>query len=132
MNRTSARRKNVCAGILAVSRGDKNVASRWTRFYRKQMEDPAIREMVAKELENLRLGVQIAKLRDRQRLSQARLAARADMPGSKVSAIENSPRNLTVATLIRIAHALNRRLEIRFVSRKGRRSSTTLQPRSRT
>ncbi len=88
--------------------------------------------MVAKELENLRLGVQIAKLRDRQRLSQARLAARADMPGSKVSAIENSPRNLTVATLIRIAHALNRRLEIRFVSRKGRRSSTTLQPRSRT
>jgi DNA-binding XRE family transcriptional regulator len=102
------------------------MTSRWKRFYGKQMEDEKLRELVEAELENLQLGVQIAKLRAAENLSQTKLAARADMSAPKISAMENEPRNLTIGTLIRVAHALGTRVEIKLVRRKrakvGRRN----------
>ena len=95
------------------------MTSRWKRFYGKQMEDAKLREMVEAELENLQLGVQIAKLRAAENLSQTKLAARAEMSAPKISAMENEPRNLTIGTLIRVAHALGSRVEIKLVRRKG-------------
>lgn len=71
-----------------------------------------------RELENLQLGVQIAKLREEAKLSQTKLAAMADMSAPKISAIENEPRNLTLATLIRVAHALGSKVEIKLVRLK--------------
>jgi transcriptional regulator with XRE-family HTH domain len=94
------------------------VATRWNRFYEKQMEDEGLRKLVERELENLELGVQIAKLREKEKLSQTKLAALADMSAPKISAIENEPRNLTIATLIRVAHALGSKVEIKFVRQK--------------
>ena len=78
-----------------------------------------LRELVESELENLQLGVQIAKLRAAENLSQTKLAAKAEMSAPKISAMENEPRNLTIGTLIRVAHALNSRVEIKLVRRKG-------------
>jgi DNA-binding XRE family transcriptional regulator len=98
------------------------MTTRWKRFYQKQMEDRKLRELVESELENLQLGVQIAKLRAEEHLSQTRLAAKAEMSAPKISAMENEPRNLTIGTLIRVAHALDRRVEIKLVRRKGRKS----------
>jgi len=92
---------------------------RWSKFYRKQMEDAKMRELVERELENLQVGVQIAKLRAEENLSQTKLAAKAEMSAPKISAIENEPRNLTIGTLIRVAHALDSRVEIKLVRRKG-------------
>ncbi len=86
------------------------MTSRWKRFYDKQMEDAKLRELVESELENLQLGVQIAKLRAAENLSQTKLAARAEMSAPKISAMENEPRNLTIGTLIRVAHALGSRV----------------------
>jgi transcriptional regulator with XRE-family HTH domain len=83
------------------------------------MEDGKLRELVETELENLQLGVQIAKLRAAENLSQTKLAARAEMSAPKISAMENEPRNLTIGTLIRVAHALGSRVEIKLVPRKG-------------
>lgn len=94
------------------------MATRWNRFYEKQMEDEGLRKLVERELENLELGVQIAKLREKEKLSQTKLAALADMSAPKISAIENEPRNLTIATLIRVAHALGSKVEIKFVRQK--------------
>jgi transcriptional regulator with XRE-family HTH domain len=95
------------------------MTNRWKRFYEKQMEDVKLRELVERELENLQLGVQIAKLRAAENLSQTRLAARAEMSAPKISAMKNEPRNLTIGTLIRVAHALGSRVEIKLVRRKG-------------
>src|SRR5882762_10064986 len=97
----------------------KEMTTRWKRFYQKQMEDAKLRELVESELENLQLGVQIAKLRAAQNLSQTKLAARAEMSAPKISAMENEPRNLTIGTLIRVAHALGSRVEIKLVRKKG-------------
>ena len=94
------------------------MATRWNRFYKKQMENQRLRDLVERELENLQLGIQIAKLRQEERLSQTKLAAMADMSAPKISAIENRPRNLTIATLIRVAHALGSKVEIKLVRQK--------------
>src|SRR5579863_8890310 len=102
------------------------MTSLWKRFYGKQMEDGKLRELVETELENLQLGVQIAKLRAAENLGQTKLAAMAEMSAPKISAMENEPRNLTIGTLIRVAHALGspsrlrvNRVEIKLVRRKG-------------
>jgi DNA-binding XRE family transcriptional regulator len=95
------------------------MTTRWKRFYEKQMEDLKLRKLVEIELENLQLGVQIAKLRAAENLSQTKLAAKAEMSAPKISAMENEPRNLTIGTLIRVAHALGSRVEIKLVRRKG-------------
>jgi len=41
----------------------------WKRFYQKQMADKKLRGLVESELENLQLGVQIAKLQAEEKLS---------------------------------------------------------------
>ncbi len=94
------------------------MATRWNRFYQKQMEDALLRDLVERERENLQMGVQIAKLREREKLSQTKLAALADMSAPKISAMENEPRNVTIATLIRVAHALGSKVEIKLVPQK--------------
>ena len=91
--------------------------TRWNRFYQKQMEDKELKALVEEELEVLRIGAKIAALREEEGLTQTKLAARTGMPSSKISALENSPHNLEIATLIRIARAANRRLEINFAPR---------------
>jgi DNA-binding XRE family transcriptional regulator len=96
--------------------------TRWNKFYQKQMEDVKMRELVEQELENLQVGVQIAKLRAEENLSQTKLAAKAEMSAPKISAMENEPRNLTIGTLIRVAHALDSRVEIKLVRRKAKKT----------
>jgi transcriptional regulator with XRE-family HTH domain len=104
------------------------MGTRWKRFYKKQLEDEHLRELVERELENLQLGVQIAKLREEENLSQTKLAARAEMSAPKISAIENEPRNLTIATLIRVAHALGSKVEIRLVRQKKSKRHARRRP----
>ncbi len=92
--------------------------SRWTRYYNHLMEEPKTKEEIEKELQSLELGIQIARLRQKQGLNQTQLAARAGMNASKVSIIENSPQNLRLDTLIRLAHALNGELKIQLIPQK--------------
>ena len=94
------------------------MSTRWKRFYDKQTEDAKLRDLVEKELDSLQLGVLIAKLRAAVNMTQTKLAARAEMSAPKISAMENEPRNLTIGTLIRVAHALDSRVEIKLVRRK--------------
>ena len=92
--------------------------NRFDRYYRAQMEDSAMRELVEKELARLDIGVQIAKLRAKLRMNQTQLAARARMSAPKVSRIESKPANVQLDTLIRLAQALGARLAVRLVEEK--------------
>lgn len=96
------------------------MTNRWKRLLRKQLQNPNFKRLVEKELGDLRLGIQIARLRKAARMSQTKLAARAAMSAPKISAIENRPRNLRVGTLVRLAHALDSRLEIRLIPNRPR------------
>ena len=66
------------------------MATRFNRYYERQMEDAETRDLVEKELEDLKIGIQIARLREEEELNQTQLAARAGMNASKISRIENS------------------------------------------
>jgi transcriptional regulator with XRE-family HTH domain len=71
-------------------------------------------------VEHLRTGALIARVREQLRLSQTQLAVGAGMSASKISAIESSPRNIELATLIRIAHALGYECKLELVPTKRR------------
>jgi hypothetical protein len=85
------------------------------------MEDGKLLELVETELESLQLRVQIDQFCLAQifRSPPAASPAKAKMSAPKISAMENELRNLTIGTLIRVAHALGSRVEIKLVRRKG-------------
>ncbi|MDR2968351.1 MAG: helix-turn-helix transcriptional regulator [Tannerellaceae bacterium] len=60
------------------------------------------RDALERELESLRLGVQIRNARERQNITQAQLAERIDKKRTFISRIENDGANLTVKTLLDI------------------------------
>ena len=97
------------------------MATRWNRYFERQQEDPEMKDLVERELATLRIGSAIAQLREKRHLTQTQLAARAGMSASKISAIESSPKNIEVATLIRIASALGCELRAEFVRPKAKR-----------
>jgi transcriptional regulator with XRE-family HTH domain len=97
------------------------MANRLERYLERQMQDPEIRALVEKELADLEVGIQIARLREKEKLNQTQLAARAGMNASKISRIETSTRNVTLSTLARVAHALNRRVKIEFVPERKKK-----------
>jgi len=89
-------------------------------------KDPEMKEFVQQEMAKLEIGTTIARLRERNHLTQTELAARAGMSASKVSMIESGPKNIELATLIRLATALGYRLRTGFVQSKRRMHSTVV------
>jgi DNA-binding Xre family transcriptional regulator len=91
----------------------------WDLYLRKHLSDPEMRGLIEEEIESLRVGTQIARMRQKKRLSQAELAARAGMSAPNISRIENSPaQNITLGTLVKIARALGRGVEVAFPARR--------------
>ena len=60
------------------------------------------RDALERELETLRLGIQIRNARERQNITQEQLAERIDKKRTFISRIENDGANLTIKTLLDI------------------------------
>ena len=96
-------------------------ATNWDLYFQKQLSDPDMRALIEEELESLRVGTQIARWRQKKGLSQAQLATRAGMSAPNISRLENSPaQNITLETLVKIARALGRGVEVTFPARQSR------------
>ena len=94
--------------------------TKWDLYYQKQMGDPEMRALIEEELEALRVGAEIARLRRKAHMSQTQLAAKIGMSAPNISRIETSPaQNMTLETLVKIARALGRELEIAFPARRN-------------
>jgi len=102
------------------------MATRFDRYYERQMTNPKVRSEVQKELASLEVGIQIARAREALHLNQTQLAARAGMNASKISRIENSSQNLTLNTLQRIADALDRKVNIELVPKGSKRERSAV------
>ncbi len=89
--------------------------NRLDRYIERQMQDNEMRDLIEQEVAELKVGIMIARLRESLKLNQRELAARAGMNASKISKIESAPKNVTLNTLTRLAHALNTRVKIDFV-----------------
>ena len=91
----------------------------------KLMKSQGFREAFEEGLDDLRVAVKIAKLRQKQGLSQTELAAKIQTSASIISRIENG-HNTEMDTLRKIAAALGTRLDIDFVPIKGSERSLQL------
>jgi transcriptional regulator with XRE-family HTH domain len=92
--------------------------NRFENYIARKMKNAEFKRLVDDEIAALKVGTQIAKLRQRAGLTQTQLAALAGMSAPKISDIERSARNVTFATIVRIASALGSRVDINFKSHK--------------
>lgn len=99
----------------------------WDRYYDREMQNANTRRLVEEELHTLRIGVQLARLRQKAGMTQAQLAAKVGMSPPNISRIESSPgQNLTLQTLIKLFGALDHEVNIAPHRRRpavGRRSA---------
>lgn len=85
-------------------------------YLEKRLKDPSFRELFLRQRESLRLGIEIARLRNELGISQRELAERAGMRKQNIARLERPDyQSFTLGSLQRIALALRRRLEVRFV-----------------
>jgi DNA-binding XRE family transcriptional regulator len=61
---------------------------------------------------------EIQELREKYKLTQHQLSIKSGIPRSTISKIENGKRNVSFDKLLKIADALDKDLEIKFVDRK--------------
>ncbi len=88
-------------------------------FLEEQLKDREFAESFYQGLDELRLAVKIAQLRQRRGLTQAQLAAKLDTSTPVISRLENRG-NCTISTLKKVAEALDAVVEIDIVSKESR------------
>lgn len=93
----------------------KNVR-RFKNRLKEDMEDPEFRRAFEEEEVFVSIAIQIAKIREKKKLTQQQLAKRLRTTQQTVSRLEN-PHNksYSIGTLIKLGEALNKRLKVEFV-----------------
>jgi ribosome-binding protein aMBF1 (putative translation factor) len=83
--------------------------------------DPEIRARIAQEVTNLRIAHDIRELRTKAGISQADLASRVGTTQSVISRLEDAEYDgHSLPMLQRIAAAMDKRVEIRFIPMRGK------------
>jgi len=72
------------------------------------------KKIVAEEIRNYDLLLSFKKARKKKGLSQEALAKKANINRSTLSKVETGLRNATIDTLMKIAHAIDMKLDIRL------------------
>jgi ribosome-binding protein aMBF1 (putative translation factor) len=80
-----------------------------------EMRDPEYRRLYGEADIELRVALVIARAREAAKMSQGELARGLKTKQQTISRIECGAQNVTIETLDRIARALKRSLEARFV-----------------
>jgi DNA-binding XRE family transcriptional regulator len=76
---------------------------------------PAQEENVDNEIRRYDMLVQLRDLRKQLGLTQIQLAQKAAMPRTTITKIESGSYNPTISTLLSIASAMDKKLQVRFV-----------------
>lgn len=86
------------------------------REYKKEAyKDPKVRERCEIAFAALKLAHQIAELREAAHMSQAKLAEEIHTKQQVVSKLEDEHHIPSFITLLKVAYALGRKLDVRFV-----------------
>ena len=92
----------------------RRVGIRLEEVFARGERDPRWKGAYEKADIEVRMAIQIAKAREKARLTQTQLAKAVGTTQSVISRIERADQNLTLATLSRIAGALRRELVIQL------------------
>jgi ribosome-binding protein aMBF1 (putative translation factor) len=88
-------------------------------YLQGEMKDPEFRRLYEKADIALRVALEITKARAAKPMTQDELAEAITTKQQTVSRIERGAQNVTIETLDRIAKALGRNLQVRFVHGTG-------------
>ena len=83
---------------------------------KKDLRDPEFRRAFDEEEVCVSLAIQIAKIRQKKNITQQELARRLQTTQQNISRLENiDNRSCSLKTLIKVAHALDKRLNVELV-----------------
>jgi ribosome-binding protein aMBF1 (putative translation factor) len=91
--------------------------TRAQRFVEEQLKDPVVAAAFSEGLEELRLSVKIAQLREQRGLTQTQLAARMRTSAPVISRLESGGK-CTLRTLKKVADALDAVLQIELIPKE--------------
>lgn len=85
-------------------------------YLKEELKDPEFKKAFDEEEIYASLAIQIAKVRQKERLTQQELAKRLHTTQQTVSRLENiHNRSYSLGTLIKLANALDKRLKVELV-----------------
>lgn len=84
-------------------------------YLKKELKNPEFKKAFDEEEIYASLAIQIAKIREKEGLTQKELARRLHTTQQTVSRLEDiHNKSYSLQTLIKLSHALNKRLEVRL------------------
>jgi ribosome-binding protein aMBF1 (putative translation factor) len=89
------------------------------QYLRGEMKDPEFRRLYEEAGIELRIAREVIKAREARKMSQRELADALKTKQQTVSRIERGAQNVTIETLDKIARALGRDLQVKFVAAGG-------------
>lgn len=96
----------------------------FTRHLEEHLKNPEWAKGYYEELENTKIALEIASLREKKRLTQAQLAERVGTVQSAIARLENpNYEKASLSILRKIANALDARLVIRLEPKKKVRAA---------
>ena len=97
-------------------KGQKARGTTLRQYLRGEMKDAEFRRLYEEADIELRVALEITKAREAKKMSQRELAEALHTKQQTVSRIERGAQNVTIETLDRIARALGRGLQVKFVA----------------
>ncbi|MFH1725390.1 MAG: helix-turn-helix transcriptional regulator [Elusimicrobiota bacterium] len=94
--------------------------ARFKDWLKDEMRDPGFKRAYDALGPEVEFAVQLAKTREKMRLTQKQLAKKARVDQGDISKIENGKQNITLGMMVKLASAVNRKVEIRLVRAGGR------------
>ena len=95
----------------------KSILIPWEEARKEMFTEEELKEIDIKAKKRIALR-QIRELRESFNITQDTLSLKSGIPRSTISKIETGRRNVSIDKLIKIANALGKDLEIRFVDKK--------------
>lgn len=92
----------------------KNPDVDFDKYLAKEIKAPENKKRYLEEKMKLEIALEIYRLRESQKLTQAQLAKRAKMPQANIARIEKGEHLLTISTLVKILSALNQTVNIKI------------------
>ena len=91
----------------------------WDAYLKEQLKNPKVRQAFEEESRILDLGIDLAKSRASQGLTQEAVAKRIGTSAPQISRTEKAPENANVKTLMRYADAIGMELKVKLVPRSS-------------
>ncbi len=93
----------------------KKVNNDFEQYLQEQLKIPEFKRLFDEYGKQLEIAYQILQLRKKKKLSQVQLARKIGTTQSNVARMEAGKQNFSTDTLVRVAQALGRELEVKFV-----------------